>query len=128
MLDRAPARHPYGRQTKTRQHNFYFASNQIFKDLRNGTRDPFGKRIPCRPRKPFGQSTLQNAHKDDLIQKLWEPERTTSDGGLETTVGFTHYRVLLPSLPCRARTTVLAYIVYTSKPWPAWQVFFISSC
>ena len=67
-------------------------------------------------------------HKDDLIQKLWEPERTTSVGGLETAVGFTHYRVLLPSLPCRASTTVLAYIVYTSKPWPAWQVFFISSC
>jgi hypothetical protein len=59
MLDRASARHPCGRQTKTRQHNFYFASNQIFKDLRSGTRDPFGKRIPCRPRKPFGQGTLQ---------------------------------------------------------------------
>jgi len=39
MLDHASAHHPCGRQTKTRQHNFYFASNQIFKDLRSGTRD-----------------------------------------------------------------------------------------
>jgi hypothetical protein len=27
-----------------------------------------------------------------------------------------------------ASTTVLAYIVYISKPWPAPQVFFTSSC
>jgi hypothetical protein len=26
---------------RTQQHNFYFASNQIFKDLRSATRDPF---------------------------------------------------------------------------------------
>ena len=66
-------------------------------------------------------------HKDDLIQKLWESERTTSDGGPGTTAGITHYCVCC--LPTRyASTTFLAYIVYSSKPWPAPQAFFTSSC
>ena len=63
-------------------------------------------------------------HKDDLIQKFWEPERTTSVGGLETTAGLTHYCVFCLPYPVNASTTVLAYIVHISKPWPSVQALF----
>jgi hypothetical protein len=47
--------------------------------------------------------TAQNAA---LIQKFREPERTFQMEAIGTSVGFTHYRVLLPTTPC-LRTLVL---------------------
>ncbi len=43
------------------------------------------------------KTAVQN--KEDLIQKFWEPERTSQMEAIGTSIGETHYRVLLPALP-----------------------------
>jgi hypothetical protein len=69
---------------------FKFASNQIVKDLRRRTSDPYvkGKPIRCRPRKPFrahstapGLFNLNSPGQFDHVQETWESERTSSEGG-----------------------------------------------
>ena len=100
------------RQTVT----FYFASNQIFKDLRFESAI-LRRRIQSRPRKPFGQRHDVR----DLIQKFREPERTFQMEAIGTSVGLAHYRVLLPTVPCSRALSSKAHIVYSSKPWAVWQ-------
>ena len=88
--------------TRYEQHNFYFASNQIFNDLRSRTCDltkadslPASKAV--RTKSPALITEDQN--KDNLIQKFWEPERTFQLEAIGTSIGSNHYRVLLPALP-----------------------------
>jgi len=65
------------RRTRTRQHNFYFASNQIFKDLRNEPAILAENEFPAGLESRSDKAPCKT-HKDDLIQKVWETERTTS--------------------------------------------------
>ena len=98
-------------------HFFYFASNQIFKDLRSRPAI-LRRRIQSRPRKPFGQG-----HKNirDPVQKFREPERTSQMEAIGTSVGLNSLPRLAAHRTLLARLSTLAHIVYSSKPWAVWQ-------
>ena len=70
-----------------------------------------------RTRHPAKRTRMTSSRNYGNLKELLQMEVSKPQQDLLTTA-------FSPSLPWHASTTVLAYIVYISKPWTAWQAFF----